>query len=156
MALITDVEFVAANRRGAAKKATYPTATAVRYDRRIARIVISLNSGLNISFLPRDVQGFENAQAADLAGAEISPSGLGVRFPKIDADIYIPALLEGFLGSRHWMAAQNGRAGGKSSSPAKTAAARKQPRSRGCFCIFRRPPQAAGGTARIRSCRSRS
>ncbi|MBJ7311741.1 DUF2442 domain-containing protein [Rugamonas sp. CCM 8940] len=124
MDLITDAELVAANRRAVTKKATYPTAIAARYDRRIARIVISLNSGLNISFLPRDVQGFEHAQAADLVETEISPSGLGVRFPKIDADIYLPALLEGFLGSRHWMAAQNGRAGGKSSSPAKTAAAR--------------------------------
>lgn len=124
MDLVTDAELVAANRRGAEKKAAYPTAIAARFDRRTARIVISLNSGLNITFLPRDVQGFENAQAADLVEAEISPSGLGVRFPKIDVDVYIPALLEGFLGSRNWMAAQNGRSGGKSSSPAKTAAAR--------------------------------
>jgi len=35
----------------------------------------------------------ENAHPADLAGAEISASGLGVRFPKLDADLYIPALL---------------------------------------------------------------
>lgn len=41
-----------------------------------------------------------------LAGAQISPSGLGVHFPRLDADLYIPALLEGFLGSRRWIAAQ--------------------------------------------------
>jgi hypothetical protein len=66
----------------------------------------------------------EAAQAADLADARISPSGLGVHFPMLDADLYVPALLEGFLGSRRWMAAQNGRAGGKASSEAKSVAAR--------------------------------
>ena len=46
------------------------------------------------------MQGVENAHPADLADAEISPSGLSVHFPKLDADLYLPALLEGFLGSR--------------------------------------------------------
>ena len=91
----------------------------------IARVVISLASGLEIAFSPRDAQGLENARPADLAGAEISPSGLGVRFPKLDADLYIPALLEGFLGSKRWMASQMGKAGGKASTEGKVAAARE-------------------------------
>lgn len=122
---LSDAEFEAANRRGAANKAAFPAAVAVRYDRRISRIVISLSSGLDISFAPRDVQGFEHARPADLVEAEISPSGFGVHFPRIDADIYVPALLEGFLGSKRWMAAQNGRAGGRVASTAKSAAARE-------------------------------
>lgn len=122
---ITDSTLGAANRRAATKKATFPAAVAVRYDRRIARIVISLASGLQLVFSPRDVQGLENAHPADLADAEISPSGLGVHFPKLDADIYIPALLEGFLGSKSWMAAEIGRLGGQSASEAKAAAARQ-------------------------------
>ena len=122
---ITDAEFEAANRRGVAKRAALPAAVAVRYDRRIARVVISLASGLQIAFAPRDVQGLEGARPADLADAEISASGLGVHFPKLDADLYIPALLEGFLGSKSWMAAEMGKVGGKASSDAKTAAARK-------------------------------
>lgn len=122
---ITDTTFAAANRRGAAKKAAFPAAVAVRYDRRISRIVISLASGLQIAFAPRDAQGLENARPADLTDAEISPSGLGVYFPKLDADLYIPALLEGFLGSKRWMASQMGKVGGKASTDAKTAAARE-------------------------------
>lgn len=114
---LSDTILEAANRRGAAKKASFPAVLAVRYDRRIARIVISLASGLDIAFAPRDVQGFENAHPAELVDAEISPSGFGVYFPKIDADIYIPALIEGFLGSKRWIAAQNGRAGGSASTP---------------------------------------
>ena len=98
---------------------------AVRYDRRMSRIVISLASGLQIAFAPRDAQGLENAHPADLIDAEISPSGLGVHFPKVNADLYIPALLEGFLGSKRWMASQMGKVGGKASTDAKTAAARE-------------------------------
>lgn len=45
--------------------------------------------------------------------------------PAIDADIYIPALVEGFLGSKRWMAAQNGKLGGQAASAAKGAAARE-------------------------------
>lgn len=97
---ITDRVFAIANRRAADKKTAFPAAVAVRYDRRIARVVISLASGLQLAFSPRHVQGLENARPADLADAEISPSGLGVHFPKIDADIDIPALLEAFLGTR--------------------------------------------------------
>ena len=122
---ITDTTFEAANRRGAAKKAAFPAAVAVRYDRRIARIVISLASGLQIAFAPGDAQGLERAHPADLADAEISPSGLGVHFPKLDADLYIPALLEGFLGSKRWMASQMGKAGGKASTEVKASAARE-------------------------------
>ncbi len=62
---------------------------------------------------------------------EISPSGLGIYFPKLDADLYLPALLEGFLGSRKWMASRLGAVGGKSKSPAKAAAAKQNGRSGG-------------------------
>jgi hypothetical protein len=121
---ITD-EFEAANRRAAAKKATFPAAVSVRYDRRVARIVISLASGLELAFPPKHAQGLEHAHPADLADAEITPSGLGIHFPRLNADLYLPALLEGFLGSRRWMAAEIGKIGGKASSDAKATAARQ-------------------------------
>ncbi|MGZ8341170.1 MAG: DUF2442 domain-containing protein, partial [Telluria sp.] len=102
----------------------FPAAVSVRYDRRIGRVVISFESGLEIAFPPRAVEGLENVRPADLAGAEISPSGLGVHFPVIDAAVYIPAILEGFLGSKRWLASQMGKAGGRTSSDSKAAAAR--------------------------------
>jgi len=117
-------EIEAANERAAARLSRTPTATAARYDRRIGRLVIDLSSGLSIAFKPQDAQGFEKAKPEQLANIEISPSGLGLHFPDIDADIYLPGLLEGFLGSRRWMAAQLGRAGGSATSPAKTTAVR--------------------------------
>jgi hypothetical protein len=123
--LIDDEKFEAANRRGAAKKAALPVVVAARYDRRVGRIVITLASGLDLGFSPHNVQGFEEARPADLDVIEISPSGLGVHFPKIDADLYIPGLVEGFLGTKRWVAAQNGKAGGKAATEAKGLAARE-------------------------------
>ena len=122
---ITDKEIEAANRRGAEKKATFPSAVSVRYDRRVSRVVITLATGLELAFSPKHAQGLEHAHPADLADAEISPSGLGIHFPRLDADIYIPALLEGFFGSKRWIAAQIGKIGGTTKSEAKTAAARE-------------------------------
>ena len=121
---LTDAVFEAANQRGMAKQAAFPAVVAARYDRRIARIVISLSTGLDVTFSPRDAQGLEHARPADLVDAQISPSGLGVHFPKLDADIDIPGLLEGLLGSKKWMAARMGQRGGKATTEAKTSAAR--------------------------------
>jgi hypothetical protein len=117
-------EIEAAHERAAARLSRTPTATAARYDRRMGRIVIDLSSGLSIAFRPQDAEGFERAKPEQLSKIEISPSGLGLHFPAIDADIYLPGLLEGFLGSRRWMAAQLGKAGGSAKSRAKTAAVR--------------------------------
>ena len=118
-------EFRSANPRAAARLRRTPIATAVRYDRRIGRIVIDLSSGLEVAFRANDAQGLEHAKPSELSKIEISPSGLGIHFPLLDADIYLPALLEGFLGSRRWMAAQMGKAGGKVSTKAKAAASRR-------------------------------
>jgi uncharacterized protein DUF2442 len=118
-------DFSLANKRAKNLQAELPKAFAAHYDRRTGRIVIRLNSGLDVGFSPRDAQGLEHATASQLGEIEISPSGLGIHFPKLDADFYLPALLEGFLGSRKWMAARLGALGGRSKSNAKRFAAKK-------------------------------
>ena len=42
--------------------------------------------------------------------------------PSSTADLYLPALLEGLLGSKAWAASRMGQAGGKARTPAKQAA----------------------------------
>ena len=113
-----------ANARGQKVLANTPTAVAARYDRRVGRVVIALSTGLEIGFKPHDAQGLEAARPAQLADIEISPSGLGLHFPQLDADLYLPALLQGFLGSRQWMAQAMGKIGGKSVTSQKADAAR--------------------------------
>jgi hypothetical protein len=117
-------EFRSATAKGAKMRATLPAAVAARYDRRIGRIVVGLATGLDLSFAPHAAQGLETAKPADLSAIEISPSGFGLHFPRLDADIYLPALLEGFLGSKSWMAARLGARGGRARTRAKAAAAR--------------------------------
>lgn len=117
-------EIEAATKRAYEKLKKTPTAVGARFDRRLGRLVIDLSTGLSIMFKPQAVQGLEKAKADQLAKIEISPSGLGIHFPDLDADLYLPGLLEGFMGSRNWMASQLGRAGGRSTSAAKAAAVR--------------------------------
>ena len=95
------------------------------YERKGDRVVIGLSTGIEVAFRPRDAQGLERAKPNQLDAIEISPSGLGIHFPKLDADIYLPALLEGFLGSKRWIAAEHGKLGGGTSTAAKAAAARR-------------------------------
>lgn len=120
--------FEIANERARKLQAFIPKALSAHYDRRIGRVVIRLSSRLDVSFSPKDAQGLENATSAQLEPIEISPSGFGIHFPKLDADIYLPALLEGFLGSRRWMASRLGAAGGRSRSRTKVSAAKKNGR----------------------------
>ncbi len=117
-------EFATAERRAQRRRHAGLVAEAARYDSRRKRIVIRLNSGLDIAFAPEDAQGLETATPDQLDQIEISPSGQGLYFPKLDADLSVQGLLEGFLGSRAWMAARLGSQGGKSTSMAKTSAAR--------------------------------
>jgi Protein of unknown function (DUF2442) len=81
-------------------------------------------SGIEISFSPSDAQGLERAAPSDLHEIEITPAGLGLHFPRLDADIFVPALLEGFLGSEKWMASRMGSRGGSATSARKSEAAR--------------------------------
>ena len=116
--------FELANRRAKELQASIPRAVSARYDRKNRRIEIRLSSNLNVSFSPRDAQGLGEATPSQLQEIQISPSGFGIHFPKLDTDLYLPALLQGFLGSRNWMASRLGQAGGKSRSVAKRAASR--------------------------------
>jgi len=120
----TSKEFRTANRRAEERQASTPRAIAAHYDRKNRRVVIQLSSNLDVSFSPHLAQGLENATPSQLEQIEITPSGFGIHFPELDADLYLPAILQGIFGSRKWMAARLGQAGGKSRSPAKKRASR--------------------------------
>jgi hypothetical protein len=129
--------FEEANQRAKKMQEAVPKAVSAHYDRDKQQIVINLSSKLTLSFSPHDAQGLERARASQLEEIEITPSGFGIHFPRLDADLYMPALLEGFLGSKSWMASRLGRIGGQSRSRAKKGASRANGRLGG------RPKKAA-------------
>jgi hypothetical protein len=129
--MVTPEEFRRANRRGRLVRAKGPTAVAVRYDRAEGRIVVELSNGTAFAFPPAEAQGLEHARPADLDAIEITPEGLGLHFPALDADLYVPALAAGITGSERWMAARLGSRGGSSRSAAKVAASRENGRRGG-------------------------
>jgi len=114
-------DFDAARARGRAVLRKGPLAVDVRL--RGGKIVISLNTGVVISFPPSLAQGLAGASRADLSDVVIEAKGLSLHWPKLDADFYVPALARGVLGNQEWMS-RIGRAGGLSKSVAKGKAAR--------------------------------
>ena len=121
---LTDADVKKAEKRMQARMQAQPRAVSARYDRRGARIVISLSNGLDLGVPVALAQGLAGAKASELSAVEISPTGLGLHWPKLDADLYLPSLMQGLFGTRRWMAGLLGKAGGGSTSPAKKAAAR--------------------------------
>lgn len=114
-----------------------PRAEAAHYDAERDRVVVRLTSGVEIGFAPSDAEGLQSASAEGLTEIEVEPFGLGLHFPRLDVDLYVPALLEGILGSKRWMAFRLGVAGGRVRGGAKAEAARANGRQGG------RPRKAA-------------
>jgi len=135
---LTDADIKRAEAAMRARMAAGPRAVAARYDRRRARVIVSLEHGVELAFPPDLAEGLAKAAPAALAKIEISPTGLALHWPRLDADLYLPALFEGVFGSARWMAGLMGRRGGRARTAAKAAAARDNGRRGG------RPRKAAG------------
>src|SRR3546814_11474946 len=68
----------------------------------------------------RLAQGLEGATDDQLAAVEILGQGYGLHWEALDADLSVPGLMAGLLGTKAWMA----RRAGQATSAAKAAAAR--------------------------------
>lgn len=119
--LISEEDFQAANAVGRRELAQGPRAVSARYAN--DRIVVELDNGCAFAFPVELAEGLAGAPVQALSVIEVTPAGLGLHWPQIDVDLFVPALLGGVLGSRHWMA-ELGRAGGQRRSERKAAAAR--------------------------------
>ena len=127
---VTEREFAEAEKKMASLRGD-ARAVSAHYNRRADRVRVRLNTGLELAFPPSMAEGLADASPVDLNQIEISPAGLGLHWPRLDADLYLPALLQGVFGSPGWMAAQLGASGGRTRSTAKAAAARENGRKGG-------------------------
>ncbi|CAN5142618.1 DUF2442 domain-containing protein [soil metagenome] len=136
--LIDEAVFNKATEQGRRLLARGPLATSARYE--AGRIHVELDNGCAFEFPVAHAEGLAGAKVADLRAIEISGSGLGLHWPKLDADLYVPGLVKGVLGTKQWMA-QIGAVGGSAVSAAKGEAARANGRLGG-------RPKKAGMAAR--------
>jgi hypothetical protein len=120
-ALIDEEQFLKARERGQRLKARSITAQSVRYA--AGRIHVELSNGCAFAFPVAHAEGLVGATATQLRDIEIVGAGLGLVWPQLDADLYVPSLARGVLGTKQWMA-RIGSLGGSAVTQAKGAAAR--------------------------------
>ncbi len=115
---------------------TGPRAVAARYEKASRRVIVDLSNGCAFVFPVDMAQGIAGAEDESLAEIEVWPGGEGLHWERLDADLGVPQLLAGIMGSRAWMK-ELARRGGQSRSEAKSAAARENGKKGG------RPRKAA-------------
>ena len=81
-----------------------PRADLAYYDSQTGLIVINLKNGAIFNFPPTLAEGLVTATPEELAEIEVTPSGDGLHWEKLDLDFSIPALLAGVFGTKAWMA----------------------------------------------------
>jgi hypothetical protein len=108
-----------------------PRAVSARYDRDSGLVELKLANGCFFAFPAAQTEGLAGAPAEQLENVEVLGNGYALRWEELDADLTVPGLLAGHLGSRGWMAGQLGRAGGRATSPAKARAAKRNGRKGG-------------------------
>jgi len=123
MAHISEKQLQEAEDRMSAGLSNGPHAVEAHYDRETSKLMITLSSGVELLIPSHLAEGICDAHPDDLEDIELSPTGLGLHFPRLDADLYVPGLLAGALGSRSFMAAQAAK-GASAKPPAKAVAAR--------------------------------
>ena len=103
---------------------THPYAVNAYFDVDEGKIIVEFNDGTEFRFPPCVAQGLGSATPEELIEVQITPSGLGLHWESLDADLLIPELMKGIYGTQQWMA-EMGAKGGRAKSSAKAAAARK-------------------------------
>ena len=120
MVELTDAQINEATERGRIAHLHEPRATSVRYNRKSKRMVVELANGCTFTFPPHLAQGLETATDDELSQVEVIGVGYGLHWEALDVDLSVPGLLTGLFGTKAHMA----RHAGKTTSPAKAAAAR--------------------------------
>ncbi|MGA9672834.1 MAG: DUF2442 domain-containing protein [Terracidiphilus sp.] len=119
--ITTDAEIEAALERTKLRDSG-PVAQRVDHVPDLNLLIVRLSNGRRLVLPVEDLQGLGQATHAQILNVELLGGGTGIRFPEIDVDLYVPALIEGVYGNRRWMA-QLGKKGGSARSEAKRRAA---------------------------------
>ena len=122
--------FARASRAGRRAASIEPRAAAAEYRVREQALRIELTNGATITLPVELIPGLSRAAARDVRAVEILGRGGGLHWETLDLDMSVPGLLSSLFSGPEWLA-ELGRAGGRKSSPAKAAAARRNGRKGG-------------------------
>lgn len=126
-----------------------PRATSARYNRETGRVEVELRGGCLFAFPAELAQGLRGAAPEALEEVEVTPTGSGLHWESLDADLHVASLVAGVFGPAAWMR-ELGRAGGSSRSEAKAAASRANGRKGGRPRKSAYPPSTPGRHAAVR------
>ena len=118
---VDEASFAKAGEQGRRLLARGPLAIAARYG--AGRIHVELDNGCAAEFPVQQSGNLTGVKAADPRTIEVQAAGLGLHWPKLNADLYAPSLAKGILGTKQWMASI-GAPGGEAATAAKAAASR--------------------------------
>jgi Protein of unknown function (DUF2442) len=117
---------------GAGRRAarTEPRAASAAYRSQERALRIELTNGATITVPVKLIAGLKGARPKDLRAVEVLGRGGGLHWEGLDLDLSVPGLLTSLFTGPEWLA-ELGRIGGRSSSAAKAAAARRNGRKGG-------------------------
>lgn len=116
--------FEAARARGRARVEDPSAVIDARYDRASDAVRLVFRGGGSMTIPRRFIPGLKGRSASELESVSVSPAGDALLWTSLDADVYVPGLVERAFGHQLFAAA-SGRSGGRRRSKAKAAAARR-------------------------------
>ncbi|HLF10570.1 MAG TPA: DUF2442 domain-containing protein [Gammaproteobacteria bacterium] len=122
--------YAKASRAGRRAAKAEPRAAAAVYLASEAALRIELTNGASVIVPVRLIPGLERAARRDIQSVEVLGRGGGLHWESLDLDVSVPTLVASLFEGARWMA-ELGRIGGRRSSAAKAAAARKNGRKGG-------------------------
>jgi len=122
--------FARASRAGRRAPKAEPRAAFAAYRSRERALRIGLTTGATITLPVKLISCLKGVRPKDLRAVEVLGRGSGLHWGGLDLDLSVPGLLSSLFSGPEWLA-ELGRIGGRNSSAAKAAAARRNGRKGG-------------------------
>ena len=116
--------YPAARDRGQARAKDPSAVVDAHYDQASDAVWLVFRGGGSMTIPRRFIPGLEDQPTSALASVSVSPAGDALLWTSLDADVYVPGLVERAFGHKLFAAA-SGRRGGRRRSKAKAAASRR-------------------------------
>ena len=122
--------FARASRAGRRAAKVEPRAARATYRAREDALHVELTNGATLTIPVKLIPALKGAANDEIRAVKVLGRGGGLHWEALDLDMSVPALVSSVFEGPSWMA-ELGRLGGRQSSAAKTAAARKNGRKGG-------------------------